>query len=97
MLLALFIALIPIKKDKLVRDSGAKQVDVTSESSADRVWTWIRDGVKSFDLDKMSAIPWYGAAKMRPRGRSIGSDINISSESSEATSLFGSVLRDARA
>jgi len=54
------------------------------------------DSLKSFDLDKMSITLGHGLANMQLRGRSIGDDVDILSESGEAMTLFDSVPRGAR-
>jgi two-component system sensor histidine kinase DevS len=79
------------------RHAGAKRVDVTVWMTEERVSMEIRDNGKGFDLDKMSTTLGHGLANMQSRARSVGGDVDISSESGEGTTILAWVPRGARA
>jgi len=72
----------------VAKHSGAKRVTVTVWTTDERVLMEIRDNGKGFDVDKMNKSIGHGLANMQTRARSVGGDVDISSQSGDGTAIL---------
>jgi signal transduction histidine kinase len=75
------------------KHAGAKRVNVNVWTTDDRVLMEVRDNGKGFDADKMNKSIGHGLANMQTRARSVGGEVDISSQPGEGTTVLAWVPR----
>ena len=78
------------------KHAKAKNVQVAVWTTPERALLEIRDDGKGFDLDNMKTSIGHGLANMQTRAHAVGGDCDISSASSEGTTILVWVPRSVR-
>jgi two-component system sensor histidine kinase DevS len=78
------------------KHAAATRVNVHVWMTDDRILLEIQDNGKGFAVEKMSSTIGHGLSNMVTRARSVGGDVEISSNPGEGTTVLAWVPRDSR-